>query len=206
MRVSLAVPLFLSSRDHNYNAALRHFGPPSMFDDDLYLPPLPPNTAMETNREALIRIGRELDLIENQQFSSAVEMYRRFAFYENDRPYWGYCLESACNDFTNEPLLLIRSEEEDGIERTLRWVPRDSMYTWRHAELFYNEQYAGPSEEVRREILALFRDVFEYAAESDWSYEKRLEFYHSFPCEKFSTSFLLGRMLKLKFLLASSVG
>ena len=86
---------------------------------------------METNFEALVRIGRELDLIENQQVSSAVEMYRRFGFDENDRPYWGYCVESACNNFTNESLLLIRSEEEDGVERTLRWVPRDSVYTWR---------------------------------------------------------------------------
>ena len=126
--MSVTVPLFLSSMDHNYNAALRLFGPPSIFDDDLYLPPLPPNTVMETNFEALVRIGRELDLIENQQVSSAVEMYRRFGFDENDRPYWGYCVESACNDCTNESLLLIRSEEEDDMEKTLRWVPRDSMY------------------------------------------------------------------------------
>ena len=185
--MSVTVPLFLSSMDHNDNAALRLFGPPSIFDEDLYLPPLPPNTVMETNFEALVRIGRELDLIENQQVSSAVEMYRRFGFDENDRPYWGYCVESACNIFTNESLLLIRSEEEDGVERTLRWVPRDSVYTWRHAELFHNEQYVGPSEGVMREILALFRDVFEYAAKSDWSYEKRLEFYHSFPFEEMST-------------------
>ena len=103
-----------------------------MSDDDLYLPPLPPNSAMETNLEAL------MDLIENQQFSFAVKMYHRFGFDENDRPYWGYCVELACNDFTNESLLLIWSEEEGGIERKLLLVPRGSMYTWRHAELFYN--------------------------------------------------------------------
>ena len=171
--------------NHNYNAALRVFGPPAMVDD-LFLPPLPPNVLIETNREALIRLGRDLTLIENQQFT-AVNMYRRFGFDEDDRPYWGYCVESACSDFTNESLILIRVEEEDGIERALRWVPRDSVYTREQAELFYDEQYSGPPEEVMWEIVEIFRDVFEYATVSNWTYEKRLEFYHSFPFEEMAT-------------------
>mmetsp|Transcript_18251 Transcript_18251/g.25955 ORF Transcript_18251/g.25955 Transcript_18251/m.25955 type:complete len:131 (+) Transcript_18251:51-443(+) len=126
MRVSLVTPLFLSAMDHNYNAALRVFGPPAMFDD-LYLPPLPPNVVIETNREALVRLGHDLTLFENQQFS-ALDMYRRFGFDEDDRPYLGHCVESPCNDVTNEALLLIRIVDEDGIERALRWVPRDRIY------------------------------------------------------------------------------
>jgi hypothetical protein len=62
MRVSVTVPLFLSSMDHNYNATLRLFGPPSIFDDDLYLPPLPPNTVMETNLVVLLRSSRTVVL------------------------------------------------------------------------------------------------------------------------------------------------
>jgi hypothetical protein len=37
------------------------------------------------------------------------------------------------------------------------------------------------------EVLLVFCDVFEHAAESNWSYEKRMEYYHSFPFEEFMT-------------------
>ena len=139
MRISLVTPLFLSAMDHNCNAALQVFGPPAMFHN-LYLPPLPPRKVIETNREALVRLRNDLTLFENQQFL-AVDMYRWFGFDEDDRPYWGYCVESACNDATNEALILIQIEDDDGIERAMRRVPRDSMYTWRQAELFNNERY-----------------------------------------------------------------
>lgn len=69
MRTSLPFPLLLSSLDHNYNAALQVFGLSAMFDK-LYLPPLPPNLVMEANRESLIRLGRDLSLIKNQQVSA----------------------------------------------------------------------------------------------------------------------------------------
>jgi len=45
----------------------------------------------------------------------------------------------------------------------------------------------GPAEDVMHEIVALFRDVFEFVMESNWSYEKHLEFYHSFKFEEMST-------------------
>ena len=90
-------------------------------------------------------------------------------------------MEWAVSEMNDESLMLMRIEEEDGIERTLRWVPRDSMYTFTQAKLFYGEQYVGPSEEVMREIVEVFRDAFEFALAGNWTYEKRLEFYHSFP-------------------------
>ena len=37
------------------------------------------------------------------------------------------------------------------------------------------------------EILQLFHDVFEVAAGTNWLYEKRVEFYHSFPFGEFAT-------------------
>ena len=47
--------------------------------------------------------------------------------------------------------------------------------------------YRGPSEEVLQEILELFRDVFEFAMKTEWTYEKRIEFYHSFPFDELLT-------------------
>jgi len=178
-------PLFLSSMRHNYNAVLRVFAPPRMHDD-FFLPLLPPNVCIETNGEASIRIGRDLTLIANQQFS-ATGLYRRFGFDEDGRPYWGYVVEWAFSEINDEPLMLMRLEERGGIEKTLHWVPRDSMYTFTQAELLYDEQYVGLSEEVMREIVEVFRDVFEFASASNWSYEKRMEFYHSFPFEEMLT-------------------
>ena len=32
-----------------------------------------------------------------------------------------------------------------------------------------------------------FRDVFEFALKTNWSYDKRIEFYHSFPFEELPT-------------------
>ena len=37
------------------------------------------------------------------------------------------------------------------------------------------------------EILHLICDVFEFAADTDWSYHKRLEFYHAFQFEELQT-------------------
>ena len=44
--------------------------------------------------------------------------------------------------------------------------------------------WIGPSEEVLKEILELFRVVFEFVMKTEWSYEKLIEFYHSFPFEE----------------------
>mmetsp|Transcript_3681 Transcript_3681/g.5497 ORF Transcript_3681/g.5497 Transcript_3681/m.5497 type:complete len:89 (-) Transcript_3681:88-354(-) len=57
----------------------------------------------------------------------------------------------------------------------------------KQAQLSYQVLYEGPSEEVLNEILQVFRDVFEYAVKTNWSYTKRLEFYHSFPFEELTT-------------------
>ena len=88
---------------------------------------------------------------------------------------------------TNEILILFRNDEDEGIERTLRWLPLSVLCTKRHAQTYYQVPYTGPSEEVIYEALQIFRDVFEQAAATNWSYEKRLEFYYSFPLEELNT-------------------
>ena len=45
----------------------------------------------------------------------------------------------------------------------------------------------GPAEDVMIEILQGLRDVFEYAVEEKWSYEKRMEFYYVFPFDELRT-------------------
>mmetsp|Transcript_14017 Transcript_14017/g.20062 ORF Transcript_14017/g.20062 Transcript_14017/m.20062 type:complete len:283 (+) Transcript_14017:154-1002(+) len=187
MRLRLAFPLFLSSADHNYNAALCIVGPLAMFANEMCLSSMPPNAVRESNRETLHRLGGDLAQIDNQQLS-AVDSYRMLGHDECDRPFWGYCVESARVDNTNEILILIWSDEEDNIARALRWMPLTDLYTRKQAQLFYQVQYKGPSEEVMHEILQVFRDLFEYAAETNWSYEKRLEFYCSFPFEELTTN------------------
>ena len=54
-------------------------------------------------------------------------------------------------------------------------------------KIFFNATYEGPSEEVMHAILHVFHDAFEFADDTNWSYVKRLEFYHSFPFEELST-------------------
>ena len=45
-------------------------------------------------------------------------------------------------------------------------------------------EYEGPTEEILYEAFRLIRDAFEFAADSNWSETKRLEFFHSFPFEE----------------------
>ena len=47
--------------------------------------------------------------------------------------------------------------------------------------------YEGPSEEVMQEVLQVFHDVFEYAAETDWMFENQHEFYRLFTFEDQTT-------------------
>ena len=84
-------------------------------------------------------------------------------------------------------LVLFQSDEEEGREKTLRWLPLSSVCTKKQAVLSYQVEYLGPKEEVLFEILRLIRDAFEFAADTDWSYQKKLEFYHAFPFEELRT-------------------
>jgi len=180
------VSLLLStSPDHNYNAALRLYGPPAMFQDDLKLPAKPCNAITETNNETLRRLSHDLTGINNVELS-AIDGYRMFRHAGGDCPSWGYCLEAARVEGSEEVLILFRKDEEIHEERFLDWLPLSSFYTVKQA-LFYDVAYAGLSEEAVQEILELFRDVFEFAMKTEWSYEKRIEFYHSFPFEELPT-------------------
>ena len=175
----------LTSSDHNYNAALRLYGPPAMFQEDLKLPPKPCNARTETNAEILRQLSRDLTNINNFELS-AIDGYRMYRHAGVDQPSWGYCLESARVEDSKEDLILFRKDEKIHEERFLDWVPLSSCYTVEGAKS-YDVSYTGPSEEVLQAILELFRDVFEFALKTNWSYEKRIEFYHSFPFEELPT-------------------
>ena len=58
------------------------------------------------------------------------------------------------------------------------------LCTVKEAELSYQVPYKGPTEEVMHAILYVFHDAFEFAADTNWSYVKRLESHHSFPFEE----------------------
>lgn len=159
-----------------------------MFASDLHLPlpSEPPNAVVESNEEILRRLGHDLTGIDNGELS-AIDAYRLFLHADSNHPTWGYCLEAARNRVTNEIQVLFRRDKgalnEEGF---LDWVPLSSFYTQTQA-LACNVTYVGPTEEVMWEILELFRDVFECALKTNWSFEKRIEFYHSFPFDELPT-------------------
>ena len=133
MHLRMAVSLLLStSADHNYNAALRLYGPPAMFQDDLKLPAKPHNAVTETNDETLRRLGYDLTGINNEELS-AIEGYRMFRHAGGDHQSWGYCLESARVENSEEVLILFRRDEEIHKERFLDWVPLSIFYTVKQA-------------------------------------------------------------------------
>eukprot|EP00590_Aulacoseira_subarctica_P007040 CAMPEP_0172424048 /NCGR_PEP_ID=MMETSP1064-20121228/20708_1 /TAXON_ID=202472 /ORGANISM="Aulacoseira subarctica , Strain CCAP 1002/5" /LENGTH=188 /DNA_ID=CAMNT_0013165777 /DNA_START=135 /DNA_END=701 /DNA_ORIENTATION=- len=153
-----------------------------MFQEELKLPPKPCNTRTETNAEILRQLSRDLSNIYDLELS-AIDGYRMFRHAGSDQPSWGYCLESARIENSEESLILFRRDEELHEDRFLDWVPLSSCYTLEQAKSC-DVSYTGPSEEVLRAILELFRDVFEFALKTNWSYDKRIEFYHSFPFEE----------------------
>ena len=70
----------LTSSDHNYNAALRLYGPPAMFQDELKLPSKPHNARTESNDENLHRLGYDLTGDGNEELSAVA----------------GYCVSMTC--------------------------------------------------------------------------------------------------------------
>jgi len=156
-----------------------------MFQENLKLPPKPYNARTETNAEILRQLSRDLTSIDDLDLS-AIEGYRVYRHAGTEQPSWGYCLESARVEDANEDLILFRKDEEIHEERFLDWVPLSSCYTLEQAKN-YDVSYAGPSEEILRSILELFRDVFEFAYRTHWSYDRRIEFYYSFPFEELPT-------------------
>ena len=158
-----------------------------MFSNALRLPDLPPYAVRETNRETLERLGHDLTLIGDNQLSAA-DSYRLYGHDERDRPFWGYGVEAARVEDSREILVLMRSDEEAAVEMALRWIPLSRLYTRKQALLFYEvTDTEGPREEAMFEILEVFRDVFQYAVLDNWTYRKRLEFYHAFPFEELTS-------------------
>lgn len=186
MKIPLVLPLFLSSTDHSYNAALRLFGPPAMFGNDI-VPALPTNAVTETNRETLTRLRHDLACVDKQLLSAADE-YRMYVDDGHNQPAWGYCVESASVEDPRDILVLMRVVEGRARSVTLRWLSMSKVHTRKNAHLLYRVvDTEGPAENVMIEFLKVFRDVFECAVEDGWSYEKRLEFYHAFPFEELSS-------------------
>ena len=169
-----------------------------MFVDDLRLPSVPPNDVRETNPETLRWLGYDLAAIDSQKLT-AVDGYHLYLPVDGERSSWGYGLEAARVNTTNEILVLFRNDEEEGIRRSLRWLPLSMLCTVKQAKLSYQVPYKGPTEEVMRAFLHVFRDAFEFAADTNWSYVKRLEFYHSFPFEELPTADAVHRFRPVLF-------
>ena len=169
------------------NASLRHYGPQYMFQYNLALPTVPSNSVRERNEETLRRLEHDLSCIEREELT-ALDAYRLFGNMADGRPSWGYyCLEAASVPETREIFVLMRSDETASMERTLQWVSLSVMQTRKQVEHSGGVAYSGPSEEVMHAILHVFRDAFEFAVDTNWSYTKRLEFFHSFPFEELPT-------------------
>ena len=135
-----------------------HLGSSPMFLCDCHLPSEPPNAVVESNEEILRRLGHDLTGIDREELS-AIDAYRLFLHADSNYPTWGYCLEAARNEVTNEVQILFCGDEETTEEeRFLDWVPLSSFYTRKQA-LAFDISYVGPTEDVVWEMLELFRDT-----------------------------------------------
>ena len=83
------------------------------------LPPEPHNAMRETNQETLHRLSHDLTTIANKDHK-ALDVYHLYSMHGDDmQATWGYCLEAAQVNTTNEVLILFRNDETEGAERTL---------------------------------------------------------------------------------------
>mmetsp|Transcript_8696 Transcript_8696/g.12683 ORF Transcript_8696/g.12683 Transcript_8696/m.12683 type:complete len:186 (-) Transcript_8696:1246-1803(-) len=151
------------------------------------VPALPLDAVTESNQVTLARLNHDVALIREQTLSAA-ELYRFYVKSEGGHSYWAYCVESACVDSSKEIFMLMRGNDVLTGASFLKWLPMSVAFTRKHAYLLFKViDTQGPSEDVMLEILQLFREVIEYAVVSGWSYERRLEFYHSFPFDELTT-------------------
>ena len=157
-----------------------------MSEGELKLPVKPPNARTFSNMEMLRQLSHDLTILGSEELVSAIHGYRIYRHAGLEKPSWGYCLEYARVEETDENLILFRKDIEGDEEKSLSWVPISSFYTVEQIKL-YKVSYSGPSENVLQLLLELFRDVFEFAMKTNWSYEKRMEFYYSIPFEGLST-------------------
>ena len=87
-----------------------------MFSHDLQLPPEPQNVKMNSNEEILRRLGHDLTGIDREELSST-DTYRVYRHIGGNRQSWGYCLEAARVEDSEETLILFRRDEEADEER-----------------------------------------------------------------------------------------
>ena len=156
-----------------------------MSDSELKLPAKPPGARTESNEEILRQLSNDLSVFGSEELT-AKQGYRVYRHTGTANPSWGYCLELAKIEASDENLILFRKDKEVHEDLFLDWIPVSNIYTFKNSKLHY-VPYIGPTEDVLHEILELFRDVFEFAMKNNWSYEERIEFYHSFPFEDLST-------------------
>lgn len=166
----MAFSLLLSTpSDHNYNAALRLYGPPAMFQEEFKLPAKPHNAWTESNKEILHQVSYNLTRISNEEFS-AVKGYRVCRHTGVEKLSWDYCLESTYIESSEENLILFCRDEEILEERGLDWISMSSFYT-----------------------AIRFLSFSTMCLSSRWKpigrMRKRIEFYHSFPFDGFEWTF-----------------
>ena len=156
-----------------------------MLQGELNLPPKPRGARTETNAEILRQVIRDLASIYDLELT-AIDGYRVFRYAGADPPSWGYCLEAARVEDSVDDLILFYEDNKVHDRDCLGWIPQSDIYTVREARS-NDVSYVGPSEDVVRALLEIFRDIFEFAWQNKWTYEKRMEFYQSIPFEKLSS-------------------
>ena len=156
-----------------------------MIQGEERLPPKPYNARTETNAEVLRQLSRDLTSIDDLELT-ATDGYRMFRHAGGAQPSWGYCLECARVGASENNLILFRKDKDVHEESSLEWIPLSDCYTTEQSRN-HDVSYNGPSEEVLHAILELFRDVFEFAFSTNWSYEERMKFYISIPFEELPT-------------------
>lgn len=149
------------------------------------MPPKPHNARTETNAEVLRQLTRDLSSIYDLELT-AIDGYRMFRHAGAEPPSWGYCLESARVEESADDLILFREDAGTHERGCLKWVPLLNFCTVEQAQ-GWGVPYTGPPEEVMHALLEIFRDVFEFAHKNSWTYEKRMDFYHSIPYEELSS-------------------
>ena len=152
------------------------------------IPAKPDDAETEGNRETLDRLRHDLQG-SSEGVLSPSDLYRFFGYDELERPFWGYCVESAYVTESRRIFMLMHITSERTHARMLRWMPMEKLFTRKHAHLVYKVfDVYGLGDVVMMKILQLLEEVFEYAVRDEWSYEKRMKFYHPVPFDELDTT------------------
>ena len=105
------------SPEHNHNAALRLYGPPGMFTNDLQLHPAPHNAIRETNQETLHRLSHNVMKIDIGELT-ALDAYHLYLRTDENGSTWGFCLEAARITEANNIMVLFQNDKEEEKEKS----------------------------------------------------------------------------------------